>query len=121
MDFGYAFEIFKRTLTNEYARFDNRVSRRDFWHYIAFYMIAYIGMVILASIVPFLFLFISLFILAIILPTIGMEVRRMHDIGKSGWWILVPLYNLYLFCQPGVKGSNQYGDNPLGGTADVFS
>jgi len=38
------------------------------------------------------------------------EVRRMHDVGKSGWFILVPFYNLVLLCTPSNPSSNKYGD-----------
>jgi uncharacterized membrane protein YhaH (DUF805 family) len=39
-------------------------------------------------------------------------VRRMHDVGKSGWFILIPIYNLVLACTEGDHGDNEYGANP---------
>jgi len=39
-------------------------------------------------------------------------VRRMHDVGVSGWFALVPFYNLILACTEGEKGDNKYGANP---------
>jgi len=39
-------------------------------------------------------------------------VRRMHDVNKSGWYILVPIYNLILAFTPGTKGPNDYGEDP---------
>lgn len=51
--------------------------------------------------------------LCTILPSLAAGVRRLHDINKSGWWILVPLYNLYLFAQKGTEGANYYGPDPL--------
>ena len=39
-------------------------------------------------------------------------VKRMHDVNKSGWYILVPIYNLILTFTPGTKGSNDYGEDP---------
>lgn len=121
MDFGYAIEVFKRTIMTEYAKFDNRVSRRDYWYFILIYMILYIGLAVVASIIPAMYIVVTIFALGIMLPSLGLAIRRMHDINKSGWWILVPIYNLWLVCQPGDKGSNQHGDDPLGGTADVFT
>lgn len=46
------------------------------------------------------------------LLTIPMRIFRAHDTGVSGWWILVPLYDLYLLLAPGNEGSNKYGSDP---------
>ena len=43
---------------------------------------------------------------------IPVGVRRMHDVGKSGWFILVPIYNLILACTDGENGDNEYGADP---------
>ncbi|OOQ57238.1 DUF805 domain-containing protein [Mucilaginibacter pedocola] len=43
---------------------------------------------------------------------IAQGTKRMHDVNKSGWWQLVPLYNLWLLFQPGMAGNNQYGGDP---------
>lgn len=56
--------------------------------------------------------FLSLYRLGMLLPSISVEVRRMHDVGKSGWFILIPLYNLILACTEGERGENQYGPDP---------
>ena len=121
MDFGYAQQVFLNTITSEYAKFDSRVGRKHYWHFVLIYMIIYIGLVVVASAVPALLILVSIFALGMLLPSLGLGIRRMHDINKSGWWILAPLYNLWLLCQPGDKGPNQYGDDPLGGSADVFT
>lgn len=70
-----------------------------------------------------------LFVLAVLIPNIAVAVRRMHDIGKSGWMVLIGLiplfgwiYVLYLYVQPGVAGPNQYGADPKGdGDPRVFA
>jgi uncharacterized membrane protein YhaH (DUF805 family) len=56
----------------------------------------------------------SLFVFILLLPSIGVSVRRMHDVGKSGWFILIPIYNLILACTEGTRGPNEYGDDPKG-------
>lgn len=60
--------------------------------------------------------------LVILLPTIAVAVRRLHDINKSGWFLLIsfipiigPLICLYWFICKGTQGDNQYGPDPLAG------
>jgi hypothetical protein len=43
---------------------------------------------------------------------IKVTIARSHDIGKSGWWILIPFYSLYLIFKDGDVGSNKYGRDP---------
>ena len=70
-----------------------------------------------------------LFMLAILVPNLAVGVRRLHDLGKSGWMLLIGLipffgglYLLFLFAQPGQSGPNQYGPDPKGGgDAKVFT
>ena len=46
----------------------------------------------------------STFIWMLLIPAVlSVQVRRMHDVGKSGWFILVPIYSLFLYVQPSVK------------------
>lgn len=54
----------------------------------------------------------NIYSLAVLLPAIGVGVRRMHDVGKSGWFILIPIYNLILAATEGDKGPNEYGEDP---------
>lgn len=54
-----------------------------------------------------------------LLPTISAAVRRMHDVGKSGWYLLVPIYNLILACTDSEKGPNKYGEDPKQDTRDI--
>jgi uncharacterized membrane protein YhaH (DUF805 family) len=57
-----------------------------------------------------------------LIPNLAVTVRRLHDVDKSGWFILlglIPLvgfYLLYLYCQPGTPGPNRFGPDPKGGT-----
>lgn len=65
----------------------------------------------------------SLFNLATLLPGIAITVRRLHDIGKSGWWILLTLtiigivLLIYWYCQPGQRADNTYGADKEAGVA----
>jgi uncharacterized membrane protein YhaH (DUF805 family) len=94
---------------NKYATFSGRSSRSEYWFFYLFYIIVYIagaivGAVAGSSVVMYLF------ILPFVLPLFAAGVRRIHDVGKSGWFILVPIYNLVLMCTAGTKSANAYGE-----------
>ena len=54
----------------------------------------------------------GLFSLSLLLPSIEVGVRRCHDVGKRGWFLLGPIYNFILMVTNGEEGENQYGPNP---------
>ncbi|HHH50029.1 MAG TPA: DUF805 domain-containing protein, partial [Saprospiraceae bacterium] len=54
----------------------------------------------------------SVYSLGILIPAIAVGVRRMHDVGKSGWFLLFPIYNLILAFTEGEYGENEYGPDP---------
>ncbi len=56
---------------------------------------------------------VNLYSLAVLVPSIAVGVRRMHDVGKSGWFLLIPIYNLILTVTEGEKGENEYGQEPV--------
>jgi uncharacterized membrane protein YhaH (DUF805 family) len=93
----------------KYATFSGRASRSEYWYFYLFYIIIYvIGMVVegAAGVAGLSYLF----ILPIWLPTLAASVRRMHDTDHSGWFLLVPIYNLILLCTASTPGSNKHGD-----------
>ena len=130
-----------------YADFAGRSRRKEFWTWYLFVMIMYFVLMYLDAAlglggsatgyaqngsVGFNMtggLLTILFMLAILVPNIAVAVRRMHDIGKSGWMVLIGLiplfgwiYVLYLYVQPGEPGPNAYGPDPKGGgDAKVFT
>lgn len=93
----------------KYATFSGRASRSEYWFFYLFYIIIYvIGMVVESSAgITYLS---TLFILPIWLPQLAVSVRRMHDTNHSGWFLLVPIYNLILLCTASTSGSNNHGD-----------
>jgi uncharacterized membrane protein YhaH (DUF805 family) len=94
---------------SKYATFTGRASRSEYWYFYLFYIIAYIaGMVVDAAAGSQFIQY--LFIIPLWLPLVSAGVRRMHDVGKSGWFILIPIYNLILACTASNPGSNKYGD-----------
>jgi uncharacterized membrane protein YhaH (DUF805 family) len=94
-----------------YANFNGRARRSEYWYFVLFNIIASIVL----SIVGFTIknnILSNLYSLAVLIPSIAVGVRRMHDVGKSGWFILIPIYNLILACTNGVEGENEYGTDP---------
>lgn len=113
-------EWFLKVLKGHYADFNGRARRKEHWMYVLILNVIIIVAVIIASILTFIsstlggiiFSIIGLLTLAVIVPSIAVGVRRMHDVGKSGWFILIPIYNLILSITEGDKGDNQYGPDP---------
>ena len=94
---------------SKYATFTGRATRSEYWYFYLFYIIAYVVGMILDATAGSQFIQ-YLFIVPLWLPQIAVGVRRMHDVGKSGWFLLIPIYNLVLLISEGNPGSNQYGD-----------
>jgi len=117
---GAAMEWYLGVL-KKYTVFDGRARRKEYWMFFLFHMIVAIALVIVESIVLFPGVLSGIYMLGTLLPAIGVSIRRLHDTGKSGWWIfisLVPiiggLWYLYLMVIDGSAGDNQYGANPKG-------
>jgi uncharacterized membrane protein YhaH (DUF805 family) len=103
------FNLFLDPVTKHYFDFQGVTARRPFWMFIFFYFLITIALEVVLTIAHLLPL-VGLWSLAMLLPALGIEVRRLHDIGKSGWWILIALipilgfiYLIYLLCQPSTE------------------
>lgn len=94
-----------------YATFKGRASRSEYWYFVLFNVIFSIVLGFGSGIVDLPILY-TIYSLALLIPSIAVAVRRMHDVGKSGWFILIPIYDLILACTQGVKGENEYGTEP---------
>ncbi len=101
-----------------YVDFNGRARRTEFWMYALFYMIGYIVLVVIDVVVGIGFLAI-LYSLGLLLPSLGVAVRRLHDTDRSGLWLLIclipiigALVLLYFYILEGTSGSNQYGADP---------
>lgn len=108
-----------------YAVFSGRASRKEYWMFVLFNIIFSIVAVILDNVFGTAIedlgygLFYILYCLAVLIPALAVLVRRLHDIGKSGWMIfisLIPLIGaiwlLVLLVTEGNPEENQYGPNP---------
>ena len=94
-----------------YAIFKGRASRSEYWYFVLFNVIFSIVLGFVSGIVDLPILY-TIYSLVLLIPSIAVAVRRMHDVGKSGWFILIPIYDLILACTQGVKGENEYGTEP---------
>ena len=108
-----------------YFDFGGRARRSEYWFYVLFNAI----IAIIFGVVGFLIggktgyvVTVDIYGLAVLIPGVAVSVRRMHDIGKSGWWIfisLIPLigaiWYLILACTDSQPGANIYGPNPKTG------
>ncbi|MBU6502215.1 MAG: DUF805 domain-containing protein [Burkholderiales bacterium] len=102
-----------RTCFSKYLDFSGRASRPEYWWFVLAYMIAAI---VSAFIHRYLYV---LVVVAFVLPLLAAGVRRLHDVGKSGWWLfigLIPVIGglvlLYFNVQPGEPQGNAYGAAP---------
>ena len=104
------------TVFTNYAKFDGRASRSEYWW---FYLAYTIGSVVGIFIDAIIFgveseiaCFTTLYSLFTFIPWIAVSIRRMHDHGKSGWYSLIPFYNLILLASEGESVPNTYGSVP---------
>ena len=96
-----------------YTLFTGRARRSEYWYFTLFSTIVSVALSFTEQALetPYLNAFYSF---AVMLPSVAVGVRRMHDVGKSGWFLLIPIYNLILTVTPGVIGPNEYGEDPKG-------
>jgi uncharacterized membrane protein YhaH (DUF805 family) len=98
----------------KYSEFTGRSRRKEYWMFYLFSLIISMVLSIVDGAVLGLegFGINTIYSLGMFIPTLAVGVRRMHDVGKSGWFLLIPFYNLYLLCTNGEVGPNQYGSDP---------
>lgn len=106
-------------LTKKYAQFTGRARRMEFWMFALVNVLISIGLSIIGWLVGFPYLD-GIYGLAVLVPGIAVTVRRLHDTNRSGWWALIAIIPIVGFIvllvftvQPGDRGANPYGDDPL--------
>ncbi len=104
MDFQTAIQV----CLTKYVEFTGRARRSEFWFFFLFNFLLSSAASVIDVALPGDMLQ-NLVNIALFLPSIGVGVRRMHDIGKSGWFILIPIYNIVLFATDSDPAPNQYG------------
>ena len=120
----------------KYATFSGRARRAEYW----WFALGYLIVLTVASVIDGVLgtglgmgigILYVVVVLAVFIPSLSVTVRRLHDLDKSGWWMLltfVPLIGaivlLIWFCTQGTAGPNRFGADPLdpaGDVAEVFS
>jgi uncharacterized membrane protein YhaH (DUF805 family) len=87
---------------SQYGNFNGRASRSEYWTFYLFYIVviftsSFIGALVGAEVLT------NLVFLAMVVPLLSCGARRMHDVGKSGWFQIIPIYNLFLLVQPSIN------------------
>ncbi len=110
-----------KSVFSQYAGFSGRARRSEYWYFTLFNFIVTGVFSVLSSVTgSTIFSVLSgLFSLAVLIPGIAVCIRRLHDIGKSGWYllfVLIPLVGAIIlivwYCKDSMPGENQYGPNP---------
>ncbi|WP_067149848.1 DUF805 domain-containing protein [Pseudotamlana agarivorans] len=118
-------KYYLKVVRDNYANFNGRARREEYWMFTLFNIIFIIaimtvfGGIAAATDTPALLGIYGIYILGIFIPTLAVIVRRLHDVGKSGWFYLVgaipfigPIWIFVLLVTEGDKGNNQYGPDP---------
>lgn len=109
----------------KYAVFSGRARRMEYWYFVLFNFI--IGVIL--GVIDYMMgtysaraglgLLGGVYSLAVLIPSLAVTVRRLHDIGRSGWWLLIglvpivgPIVLLIFAVQDGNPGDNRYGGDP---------
>ena len=106
-------QYFLDVLKNKYALFNGRARRAEYWYFTLFNVIISFVLGFLAGMIKMPWIA-SIYSIAVLIPGIAVAICRMHDVGKSGWFILIPIYNLILAVTEGQRGPNEYGEDPKG-------
>lgn len=118
------YEWYTDVVLKKFFCFEGRARRKEFWmfvlcNFVVTAVISAIDGAIGIKIAQTIGILSLIYSLAVLLPSLGVAARRLHDVGKSGWWILISLipvigaiWLIVLFAKEGVKGDNEYGPDP---------
>ncbi|MEI7619808.1 MAG: DUF805 domain-containing protein [Actinomycetota bacterium] len=94
-----------RSAFNNYANFKGRSARPEYWY---FFLFSFLIRLALSGSVPSA----AIATLGLAIPSISVGVRRMHDVGRSGWWLICPIANLVFLLSPSDLNLNRFGPPP---------
>ena len=113
----------------QYADFNGRARRKEYWMFVLFNIIFGTIAMVLDNVLGIAMdsmgygPIYGLYVIVVLIPSIAVSVRRLHDLGKSGWMLLIALipiigaiWLLILFVKEGEQGENEYGPDSKEGT-----
>jgi uncharacterized membrane protein YhaH (DUF805 family) len=111
----------------KYAQFSGRSRRKELWMFVLFnmlivFVLEILGIVLRENALGKIILFLLvIYALATLIPGLAVGIRRLHDTGRSGWWLLICLVPfvgglilLVFYVLDSTPGANEYGPNPKG-------
>jgi uncharacterized membrane protein YhaH (DUF805 family) len=115
---GFNMEWYLKVLKN-YVVFQGRARRKEYWMFVLINSIISVILMVVEEFAGLSGVLSGIYYLAVFLPSLALGIRRLHDTGRSGWWLLlgiIPFIGaiiLIIFaCQDSQPGDNQYGPNP---------
>jgi uncharacterized membrane protein YhaH (DUF805 family) len=106
-------------IRNKYATFDGRARRTEYWMFFLFYFLIALAIGFVEAFIHLGGILSILFVLGMLVPSLAVTVRRLHDTTRSGWWILIALIPaigtiilLIFMVLDSTPGDNEYGPNP---------
>ena len=103
----------------KYADFSGRARRKEYWLFILLYLIAAVIAGIIDAVAATMGIIGIILTLGLFIPSLSVGVRRLHDINRIGWWMLIGLIPLIgaivlivFFCKDGTIGVNPFGEDP---------
>jgi uncharacterized membrane protein YhaH (DUF805 family) len=113
---------------HNYVKFSGRAARSEYWYWTLFSILVAIASTLLDfALFPRLEMspINTIAELALLLPSWGVSIRRLHDLDRTGWWLLIVftvigiILLIVWFCMRGTGGPNRFGPDPLGGAASA--
>jgi uncharacterized membrane protein YhaH (DUF805 family) len=108
--------IWKTVVLQRYAKFDGRAGRAEFWWFALGNFIIMIALSILTGIASIFWILYIGYAIAVLIPSIGVAIRRLHDTNKSGWFLLIGLIPfvgfiilIVFYAMEGTNGPNDHG------------
>ncbi len=116
----------KLVVMERFAKFDGRAGRAEFWWFALANLIVYVVLAALGSVSSLFLILYFVFAVAVLVPSIAVAIRRLHDTNKTGWLLLLQLIPivgfiiLFVFMvTAGDAGANPYGEGPEPSGADL--